>query len=138
MTDTVPSKDRLAELIADYQLRYDDRDCKCDTSDETVCKCCRGLCVCHYDFDTLAALKQLQKPAHERESPHCSTCECWKADTHSAPEPGVPLTYESFWERVRASGWNPSPEELRKLLAAQKERESGSGVPSTDLPPRDG
>jgi hypothetical protein len=84
MTDPVPSKDRLAELIADYQLRYDDRDCKCDSSDETVCKCCRGLCVCHYDFDTIAALKQLQKPAHEREPPHCSTWACHACDPYDS------------------------------------------------------
>jgi hypothetical protein len=27
------------------------------------------------------------KPAHEREMPHCSTCECWKADTVRAAQP---------------------------------------------------
>jgi hypothetical protein len=31
-------------------------------------------------------------------------------------EKAGPLTYETFWERVRETGWNPSPDELRKLL----------------------
>jgi hypothetical protein len=92
MAEQVPSKDRLAELIADYQLRYEDRDCKCDSSDEKLCKCCRGLCVCHYDFDTIAALKQLQKPPHEREGPHCSTCSCGLA-----PEPCAHLPKQAAW-----------------------------------------
>lgn len=28
-----------------------------------------------------------QKPAHEREPPHCSTCECWKADVERTAQP---------------------------------------------------
>src|SRR5688572_1612516 len=56
--------------------------------------------------------------------------------TDSSPKPWrYGLTYEQFWQRVRESGWNPSPDELRALLQAQKEREAGSGVPSIDQPP---
>lgn len=37
----------------------------------------------------LAALRTAPdpKPPHLREPPHCSTCECWKADMQPAPEP---------------------------------------------------
>jgi len=34
----------------------------------------------------------------------------------AAQPPSVPLTYETFWQRVRETGWNPSPDDLRKLL----------------------
>ncbi len=48
---------RLDELQGEYSLRYEDRECKCETTDVAACRCCRGLCVCHDDFDTLAALR---------------------------------------------------------------------------------
>jgi hypothetical protein len=85
MTDQVPSKERIAELIADYQLRYEQRDCKCETSDELSCKCCRRVCVCHFDFDTIVALKEIQRLREDCSAPEpaaepsawlsCSKCD---------------------------------------------------------------
>lgn len=34
------------------------------------------------------ALDKLAKPAHEREPPHCSTCECWHADRRTPETTG--------------------------------------------------
>lgn len=103
-------------------------------------------CSCHMPDPTPEAIRALWNKAVIVQDGNRATVAFETADEAEAafdyihalgtiPEPGVPLTYESFWEHVRASGWNPSPEELRKLLTAQKEREAGSGVPSTDLPP---
>jgi hypothetical protein len=65
MTDPVPSKDlcsQLRALPAGYRL---------------------------LGYTAAEEIERLRRPAHEREPPHCPTCECWKADAQSAPEPAA-------------------------------------------------
>lgn len=83
MTDPVPSKDLVRDLVSSaYRDGYgadltDDR----DLSERTI-----------------ELRRQLSKPAHEREPPHCKTCECWKADTQPAPEPAAaPEPLYGYW-----------------------------------------
>lgn len=85
--EQVPSKERVAELIADWERRL-------RLSPQTTVATEMSVILTNVR-DTIAALKQSHKPAHEREGPHCSTCSC---PPYQAPEPapvrGVDLVNE--------------------------------------------
>jgi hypothetical protein len=58
-------------------------------------------------------IERLRRPAHEREPPHCPTCECWKADAQSAPEPEPALRPDGMPE--------PSLDVLKRVAARMGE-----------------
>lgn len=47
---------------------------------------------------------------------------------HTAEPPAAPLTWDTFWQRVRESGWNPTAAELRdQLRTAETKSENTEG-----------
>jgi hypothetical protein len=66
MTDPVPSKKLLSERLRDLF-----EDVRCDPIDYS---------------DLVREVEALERPAHEREMPHCSTCSCPPCQ---APEPAA-------------------------------------------------
>jgi hypothetical protein len=76
MTDPVPSKERVGFLIDYWSAKS--RSHESWPEGQGLQAELVGLIYA----DTIAALKHLQKPVHEREGPHCSTCGCGLA-----PEP---------------------------------------------------
>lgn len=70
-------------------------------------------------------MRQLSRPAHEREPPHCPTCECWEADAkRAALEPAAESTELMQWVEQWAEAYpldmfpKPDLHKAREVLSA--------------------
>lgn len=114
----------MSEHLPDVELT-DEQDDRATALERAVIeRPASAACLIVYQQDRIA---ELIESLRQQESQLRTALDELRAITTQAEQP---LTWETFWQAVRESNWNPSPDDLRKILNKQIEQGAGPEIPA--------